>query len=68
MGLEARIDKLESAAGIGISRPWPAEWSGTPETDAAFRRMLFHSPESCFREAPETMKGDDDDGQSLQAG
>jgi hypothetical protein len=68
MGLEARIDRLESATGIGTSRPWPAEWSGTPETDADFRRMLLHNPDACFREAPGMMKVDDDDGQPLQAG
>jgi hypothetical protein len=71
-GLEARIAKLESAAGIGTCRPWPAEWDGTPDADAALRRMLLHNPEACFHGASgmmldEDQKGDNNE-QPLQAG
>ena len=53
MGLEARIDKLEAAAGIGTCRPWPAAWGGTPEEDAAVMRLLAKNPLNFFASLPE---------------
>jgi hypothetical protein len=62
MGLEARIAKLESSAGIGKILPWPAEWGGTPEADAAFRRMLLQNPDVWFSNAPGVMLDEDGKG------
>jgi hypothetical protein len=48
MGIESRIAKLESAAGIGSRHPWPAAWGGTPEQDAALAGLLKRNPNLWF--------------------